>query len=520
MQKMRIYTLLLFSICLAAQSFGATPAVSEQRNAEANLRSDVKNMLKNASADNSGADVVLLLDCSGKMKQIDPHDYRKPAAKLFISLLDENDSISIVGFGDSAREIAPLTRNDAKNREKLFKGIDNITAKEFNTNITEAVQNAYDRLKSSSRGKKTIILLSNGILDLGSPAQNESAYKELKQLLPLIARSGIVIHAIAFTEMTEMGLLKEIAEETKGTAVLVRSDKDLHTVFVSTFEKIKSPDAIPLQGDSFFVDKNIQEIILLITKKPGTSTGLTDPHDKIHLQDLHAKNILWYKSDAFDMITITAPDIGTWKVSLSSTEGNRIFIVTDLKLKALFDRDVTGVGEKNGINAWLEKYDAVLREPEFLNQVTLYAEVSTPDNKTRRVELPAGKLSGQDRVKTGIFSGELIAGTAGIYRVRVKAESKTFQREKLCEFHAIESVSASGGLNQSVSTDGNTPKPSQTVNWRYVLGVFASVNLILACAVSLVAIACRQYKKLKRKRTGNKSSEHDADAVPPQEKKR
>ncbi len=496
MRKIRIYLLLQFCLCLLIWPHFGIAAIPEQKNAEAIASPAVKN----ASADNSGVDVVLLLDCSGKMKQIDPHDYRKPAAKLFLSLLGEQDAVSIIGFGDSAREITPLTRNDAKNREKLFKGIDNITAKEFNTNITGALQSAYDRLKTSAREKKAIILLSNGVLDLGSPAENESSYKELKQLLPVIARTGIVIHAIAFTELTEMGLLAEIAEATKGSAVLARSDKDLHAVFASTFEKIKSPDALPLQGDSFFVDQNIQEITLLVTKKKGTSTGLTDPRNQTHMQDAHAKNFLWYQSTAFDMITVTAPEVGTWKVNLSSTEGNKIFIVTDLKLKGLFDRDVVGIGEKNNVNAWLEKYGAVLREPEFLDQMTMYAEVSTPDRKTRKIELPAGKAPGQGGVKTGIFSGEVSGGAAGTYKIVIKVEGKTFQREKTCEFQALESVSAAGGRNQMGFADSNAGTPSQSVDWKYVLGVFASVNLILACAVSLFVIAVRQYKKLAMKR--------------------
>jgi Ca-activated chloride channel family protein len=50
----------------------------------------------------AGFDIILLIDSSGSMKQTDPRNYRKEAPKLFISLLDKDDRVGIMSFGDAA----------------------------------------------------------------------------------------------------------------------------------------------------------------------------------------------------------------------------------------------------------------------------------------------------------------------------------------------------------------------------------------------------------------------------------
>jgi hypothetical protein len=428
-----------------------------------------------------GTDVVLLLDCSGKMKMIDPRDFRKPAAKLFISLLEEDDNVSIIGFGDTARELAPLTRNSLANRQKLFSGVDNISSKDFNTNITEAIQRAFDKLQASPRAERVIILLSDGAMDLGSPESTAEAYKQLKQLLPQVAKAGIKIYCIAFTELAHMELLEEVATTTSGTAALAASDKDLHGIFASIFEKIKSPDSIPLKGDSFVVDNTIQEAILLITKKPGTSTALTDPKKKIHTRDKRAKNITWYETSAFDMITISTPEIGAWKVRLSSTDGNKVYVITDLKLKTSFARDAAERGEKLILDAWLEKQATIAHKKELLEQVVFSVEVTKPDGNKTRLELTDKGLATDNTIKTGIYTQELSIESIGEYALTIKAEGKTFQREKTFKFRSAEPTGDELRKQTVTAKPGLKPEPQQPeqVAWGPVLVRFGIINFAL-----------------------------------------
>ncbi|MDH5765097.1 MAG: VWA domain-containing protein, partial [Gammaproteobacteria bacterium] len=41
-------------------------------------------------------DSVIAMDSSGSMKKTDPEELRKPAAKLFINLLNDDDQLSVI----------------------------------------------------------------------------------------------------------------------------------------------------------------------------------------------------------------------------------------------------------------------------------------------------------------------------------------------------------------------------------------------------------------------------------------
>ncbi|HSW64834.1 MAG TPA: vWA domain-containing protein, partial [Dissulfurispiraceae bacterium] len=113
-----------------------------------------------------GFDIVLLMDSSGSMKKTDPRDYRKEAAKLFVSLMQERDNISIVSFGDSATVLAPLTPGGKKDRSALFSAIGKITSREMTTNITDAVRLGFELLNKSKRQNRIMLLMSDGQIDL------------------------------------------------------------------------------------------------------------------------------------------------------------------------------------------------------------------------------------------------------------------------------------------------------------------------------------------------------------------
>ena len=55
------------------------------------------------------ADIALIIDSSGSMKENDPNNLRRNAAKFFIELADPNVQITIVDFNGSAKTLARLT---------------------------------------------------------------------------------------------------------------------------------------------------------------------------------------------------------------------------------------------------------------------------------------------------------------------------------------------------------------------------------------------------------------------------
>lgn len=449
-----------------------------------------------------GYDIVILMDCSGSMKKTDPQSYRKPAARLFISLLGKSDRIGIIGFGDSAKVLAPLTENTKKNREGLFVAINKITSKEFSTNITDAVKKGFEELKSSDRKNKILILMSDGKLALGAKEKDDAALAELSKLLLELSKSGIKLYSVAFTEMSDMKLLEDMAKSTGGFFRLAKADKDLHVIFAFIFEKIKSPDTVPLEGDTFEIDKDINEAILLISKQPGTSTTLIDPTKRKHTPTKYDKNIQWYESKAFDMITIKEPAQGKWKVKLSTKEGNKVFVITNLGLKTSFDKGFVNKGDSIKIDAWLERKGGAITEKDFLEQVLFSAEATAPDGKAIKLDLLDNGKSGDDKHGDGKYSAIFAVNAAGEYSIKIVAEGKTFKREKVLQFKAVELPPQ--------KTDKTTPKSpekrgAKKADWNSVLIKFGIINLSLLVAVGIVLLARKIIIKSKTKaKKGNK----------------
>jgi len=432
-----------------------------------------------------GFDIVLLIDSSGSMKKTDPRDYRKEAARLFISLLGADDGIGVVSFGDSAEALSPVKANTQENRSALFSAVGKISSKELSTDITSAIRKGVAELELSKRKNRAIILMSDGKLDLLDPDKDRESYISLMKSLPDIKKSGIKVYSIAFSDQADSKLLGAISEKTGGLFRFAKNDSDIHVMFASIFEKIKSPDSVALKGDSFEIDKDVREAVLLITKQARTATTLVDPTGRKISSARKPDNFQWYGSDVFDMITIREPQTGTWKVSLSSKEGNRIFVLTDLKLKSSFSAATLNRGDKALIDAWIEREGKKITEQAVLAQVSFAAEITGPDGKTVKVPLAA-----KPAPDAGIYAAEFAADRTGDFSIKIIADGKTFNRTKDIYFNAIETPAT------PVQAE---PKPEPVVddsNLEMMLIIAAAVIALLLVIILYLVIRIRRYKKL------------------------
>lgn len=497
----KLYALLLvFSIfCLPAI------VLSSDKPAEKDKQTKEQTAPKSPDGNAGGFDIVLLIDSSGSMKKTDPHDYRKTAAKLFISLLGEHDRIGVISFGDKADVLAPLTENTKANQSGLFKAVDKVTSKEFSTHMQDGIRKGFEELKSSQRKNRLLVFLSDGKLTVGADEEDKAAFIELSQLIPEVGKAGIRLYSIAFSELSDSRLLEDMAKGTGGFFRFAKEDKDIHVIFSSMFEKIKSPDTIPLEGETFSIDKDIKEAILVITKKAGTSTTLIDPSGKKHVASKYDKNMKWFGSAVFDMITVTGPAVGKWSVKLSTKEGNKVFVITDLSLKSSFNTNFAEKGEKIKIDAWLEKENGVLREKGLLGEVLFSADITTPDGKTQKLALGDGGAAGDDKPGDGVYTGEFGVGVTGEYSVKIIAEGKTFKREKGLQFKVSEKAPRKPG--QPSAAGKKEAQEDAYEPWDKILVKFGLINLaVFASLLSffLIRMAIIKIKSKPKKKKGKK----------------
>jgi Mg-chelatase subunit ChlD len=445
-----------------------------------------------------GSDIIMLIDSSGSMKRTDPRGYRKNAAKLFISLLGKNDRIGVMGFGDSATLLRPLTRNTGQNRQVLFDAVEKITSKELYTNITEAVLQGLNELKKSRQRNRIMVMMSDGKIDLGSKEKDDLSHSILTGILPELARKQIPLYTVAFTQESDRALLEHMATATGGSFRFARQDKDVHVMFASIFEKIKSPDAVPFVGDSFTIDPEISEATVLVTKKPGTALSLVDPAGNKHHASTQDAHIAWFESTVFDMITIKEPAVGIWNVKLSSNEGNKVYVLTSLHLKSSFrGRDVMR-GKTATIDAWLEKAGGTVLEQALLENTTFSATITGADGKTSTVALSQTSKSGASPAPKGIFSGVIPALAAGNYAVDIVAAGRTFQRRITIPFNVIDTPeNPASGQDASHVTQATTP---EEVSWLSVLVKFGIINFAVLGLVAAVAGMRIIFIKMRAKR--------------------
>jgi len=494
MKKSGFLFLVLFFFCSLTVSF-----------ADSNY-AQVKNILPAAHPDiqksdspsgNKGSDIVLLIDSSGSMRITDPHETRKTAAKLFISLLGSEDRIAIISFGDTARLLMPLSPDTRENHDGFISAINKISSREFSTNIYDGVKKGYDELKTSSAKKKVVILLTDGEMALGSKDKDAAALGSLAALLPELAKSGITLSSIAFSELADAKFLEDLAKACGGFFSLALTENDINVIFAEMFEKIRSPDEVPFDGNSFIIDKDIKEATVFVSKKAGTTTTLVEPSGMKNTPVRFGKNIRWFETRLFDLITVTEPAPGKWKVNLSTEDGNRVFVITDLSLRSSFDSNFVNDNEKVKGEAWLERDGVTLKEKDFLDQVSFSAELAGPDGKSSKIPLQANGPS---------FSFAFEAPEKGDYNFTLLAEGKTFRRTKIVPFMSVEPPPVSQAVHKGPSAPESKEKKAapSDILWEHALIRFGFVNGVLMAAACTILLAWKAANIIRNRKTKNR----------------
>ena len=208
-----------------------------------------------ATAAAPGQDVMVVLDNSGSMRTHDPDFLIQQAVMDFLGGLGPNARMGIVIFDRQATLAEPLAevgRPLARaNLLERFKQV-NYTG-EF-SNIPAAVERALYELKTRSAedARKVIVLLTDGIVDTGNPA--EDAKREswlIEDLTQDCRRAAVHIYGIAFTEKADFRLIQTMAVRTGGEYFRAFSSREIHKVFQNINRKLAElqPSATPVEAD-------------------------------------------------------------------------------------------------------------------------------------------------------------------------------------------------------------------------------------------------------------------------------
>jgi len=402
-----------------------------------------------AFAEKTAVDAVVIMDSSGSMKKTDPKSLRKPAAKLFLSLLNKDDRASVMSFSDNGYPITYLNSLDNdKNLQLTLDATDKVSTKGIYTNIYAAIERAFKIIDGDkSERSPMIILLSDGKMDVGNDEKSLALSRQLlEETSPKLVDAGIKVYSIAFTEHSDRALLTELSEKTGGFCKVAQNDKELHLAFTSIFEQSKAPDMLPLTENTFLADESIKEITIVASKENADSKiFLEDPDKQRFDASVTDKNIKWFISDTFDMITLRKPKAGEWKI-LFSDNNNKAYIVADMSMKSQFDFINENNSEKMQAQAWLEKEDTIVTEAKILDSIQGSIELVSPSDQN--LTLPMGQAL-NDETLAGKFLGNHTPKEKGMYFATITLKSQTFERQKTFSFNS-----------QGIPEAPSEPKPS------------------------------------------------------------
>ena len=384
-----------------------------------------------------GVDAVLVMDSSGSMAKNDPKKLRVPAARLFMSLLGEEDRIGLISFSDNGYPVLHLTAPGEQSNARILAAADKVSSKGVYTNLYAALSKGIGMLDKESEPdqEKMLVLMSDGKMDVGDSDEDQFLTQKLQgELLQAAADKGIKIYSIAFTEASDIELLKQVAKSTDALFKLAHSDQDLHDVFGAIFESAKDPDMLPIEGGGFMVDASIEEVTIVASKEREDVRIYLQAPDGRKLGAEHADDKLkWFLSHHFDMITLRDPEPGAWKL-LFTGGSNRAYIVTSMALNHTPQKSSLVVGDDMVLESWLEQDGTLLDKEAVLTNTRFLMEIQDPNGETARFDLFDRGEYGDKKPADGVYSNTLSYENAGSYQIRIIAEGETFQRQKTVHF--------------------------------------------------------------------------------------
>jgi len=381
-------------------------------------------------AKNKPADVRVLIDVSGSMKQNDPDNLRQPALELLVNLLPEGSKAGVWTFGRYINMLVPHRPVTGRWREDATSKATDINSVGLFTNIGEALEKAaYDLDKPNDRYQTSLILLTDGMVDIDkAPEKNQREWRRIvDEVLPKLKRAGYTVHTIALSDNADKALLDKLALATDGMSDVAKSADELMKIFLRVFDQAVPAEQLPLTGNSFLVDSSIEEFTALIFRAQGSDpTVLVSPDETQYHFDKEQEDVSWYKTDAYDLITVNRPIEGEWQALADLDPDSRVTIVSNLKLLVKPLPTNMFLGESSELSMLLQDKGATVTSTDFLNLLDIDNQVAHgASGEQWQQDLSDGPtpFDGVYRSTLDMFNSE------GRFELTLAVDGKTFQRQ-------------------------------------------------------------------------------------------
>ncbi|MBL4607348.1 MAG: VWA domain-containing protein, partial [Pseudomonadales bacterium] len=300
------------------------------------------------------SDVRVVIDISGSMKKSDPKNLRIPASELLISLLPEGSKAGVWTFGQYVNMLVPHGDVNTQWKRKAKKEVQKINSVAMYTNIGKAIEvSTAGWKKSDPATRRSLVLLTDGVVDISRNMADNYREREriIEELLPQLRQQGVTVHTIALSKHADAKLMQRLAVETEGTFQTVLNAVDLPKAFLQTFDNAVPQEQVPLDENYFSIDGSVDEFTALVFKgKNSPDTLLQTPSGKKLSRSSGLKSLKWLSEAGYDLITVSKPQSGEWRLIADIDLSNRVTVVSDLRLSVDELPKNILLGERVGIN--------------------------------------------------------------------------------------------------------------------------------------------------------------------------
>lgn len=286
---------------------------------------------------NSGFDVIFLLDASGSMKKSDPEQLRSEAIKLFLDMSTAKESkFGLVAYSDSiVREQSlksVVTQSDKDNIKNMTEGIPFGEKTDTGLGLSESVK----LMEAGHEAGHTpvIILLSDGKND--PKRSSADSIKDINNAITAAKTNGYPIYTIGlnYDGTVDKTQLSSISSSTGGKNYITNNSKDLTSILTDIYANINNSSVN--QGGTLLANGDFQEFKINIPNDNVAETNvsmLSNNPVEVKLSDnkgeevkLPSEKAELTTSKKYSELKLIKPSKGEWVLKVKGVSGDKIDI--------------------------------------------------------------------------------------------------------------------------------------------------------------------------------------------------
>jgi len=312
------------------------------------------------------------------------------AAGLLVQLLSERHHLGLVVPGDRGPVLHPAARLSPEYRSKTLKEVARLRPAPGQVPLPDLLRQALGAFDPKEPTARALLLITDGarVSSLEKPTAPTPASGRQPAIIDQAQKAGVAVFAAVLGQAPQPDFIKNLTAATGGRFWDLKDPADLHVACLRLYECLELPQQVPISSARVLLDPWVKEAVLVATRSaPGKGVVLSDSRGARITSRSRAKTIQWTACEAFDLIILSQPRPGIWRLAQAREEASRVFLDTDLKLLAPKAPREVGEDEALQIAAMLQLDQKTPVGSDLLKDANLTAELTVGGLPPRKADL-------------------------------------------------------------------------------------------------------------------------------------